>query len=73
MPTPESILTGRELEVLKLVAQGLSNKQIGANLVISEVTVRYHISNILDRLHLDNRIQAAVYATQKGLVKETEV
>jgi NarL family two-component system response regulator LiaR len=72
LPTPESILTERELEVLKLVAQGLSNKQIGAKLVISEVTVRYHISNILDRLNLDNRIQAAVYATQKGLVNENE-
>jgi NarL family two-component system response regulator LiaR len=72
IPTPESILTERELEVLKLVAQGLSNKQIGTKLVISEVTVRYHISNILDRLHLDNRIQAAVYAVQEGLVSKEE-
>jgi NarL family two-component system response regulator LiaR len=70
--SPEATLTERELEVLKLVVQGLSNKQIAARLVVSEVTVRYHISNILDRLHLDNRIQAAVYAVQKGLVSKDE-
>ena len=67
-PSPETILTERELEVLKLVAQGMSNKQIAAQLVISEVTARYHVSNILDRLHLDNRTQLAVYASQHGLI-----
>jgi NarL family two-component system response regulator LiaR len=72
VPSPEATLTERELEVLKLVVQGLSNKQIAAKLFVSEVTVRYHISNILDRLHLDNRIQAAVYAVQKGLVSKGE-
>jgi len=67
-PSPEITLTKRELEVLKLVVQGLSNKEIASNLVVSEVTIRYHISSILDRLKLTNRIQAAVYAVQKGLV-----
>jgi NarL family two-component system response regulator LiaR len=66
-------LTERELEVLKWVARGWSNKQIAAKLVISEVTARYHISNILDKLHLDNRTQLAVYATQHSLIGPDEV
>jgi NarL family two-component system response regulator LiaR len=70
---PETILTKRELEVLKLVALGWSNKQIAVRLVVSEVTVRYHISSILEKLDLTNRIQAAVYAVQKGLVIEEEI
>jgi len=68
IPSPELTLTKRELEVLKFVVQGLSNKEIASKLVVSEVTIRYHISSILDRLKLTNRIQAAVYAVQKGLV-----
>jgi NarL family two-component system response regulator LiaR len=70
---PETILTRRELEVLELVALGWSNKQIAVRLVVSEVTVRYHISSILEKLNLTNRIQAAVYAVQKGLVIEEEI
>jgi len=65
-PTPDP-LTGRELEVLHLVAQGISNQEIAARLVISEATVRTHFNNILAKLHLANRVQAALYALRKGL------
>jgi NarL family two-component system response regulator LiaR len=66
-PTPEP-LTARELEVLRLVAKGLSNQDIADNLVIAEVTVRTHVSNILSKLHLANRVQATLYALREGLV-----
>ncbi len=66
---PEATLTERELEVLTLIVQGLSNKQIASQLSISEVTVRFHVSSILDKLQVENRVQAAVYAVQKGLVE----
>lgn len=62
-------LTDRELDVLKLIAAGLSNSQIAAELVISENTVKGHVSNILSKLHLADRTQVAVYAWQKGIVK----
>ncbi len=62
-------LTDRELEVLKLIANGLSNNQIAETLVISENTVKGHVSNILSTLHLADRTQVAVYAWQKGLVQ----
>ncbi len=62
-------LTERELEVLKLIANGLSNCQIAENLVISENTVKGHVSNILSKLHLADRTQVAVYAWQKGIVQ----
>jgi NarL family two-component system response regulator LiaR len=65
-PTPEP-LTERELEVLQLVAQGLSNQAIAEKLVIGEATVRTHINNIFTKLHLANRVQAALYALRKGL------
>jgi NarL family two-component system response regulator LiaR len=61
-------LTGRELEVVQLVAQGLSNSKIAQELVISEKTVKTHISNILGKLHLDDRTQLAIYAIKHGLV-----
>lgn len=63
----EQPLTERETEVLKLVAQGLSNQEIATTLVISERTVGTHVSNILSKLHLANRTQAALYALQEGL------
>ena len=62
-------LTERELDVLKLIANGLSNSQIAAELVISENTVKGHVSNILSKLHLADRTQVAVYAWQNGIVK----
>ena len=61
-------LTERELEVLKLVAQGLSNQEIGVALTISERTVGSHISHILGKLHLESRTQAVLYAVRQGLV-----
>jgi NarL family two-component system response regulator LiaR len=67
LPLAEQPLTGREVEVLKLVAQGLSNQEIAENLVISERTVTTHVSNILAKLHLANRTQAALYAIREGL------
>ena len=65
-PTPDP-LTERELEVLRLVAQGHSNQEIAGQLMISEATVRTHVSNILSKLHLASRTQAALYALRKGL------
>lgn len=64
-PTPDP-LTDREMDVLKLVAQGMSNQEIADELVISEGTVRTHVSNILSKLHLANRTQAALYALREG-------
>jgi NarL family two-component system response regulator LiaR len=66
-PLTEEPLTEREVEVLKLVARGLSNQSIAEFLVVSERTVRTHISNILGKLHLANRTQAALYALRQGL------
>ena len=60
-------LTGREIEVLRLVAQGQSNREISAILTISEATVRTHVSNILSKLNLCSRTQAALYALREGL------
>lgn len=60
-------LTGREVEVLRFVAQGMSNQQIADELSIAEVTVRSHVSHILDKLHLANRVQATLYALREGL------
>jgi len=65
-PTQET-LTVREVEILQLVAQGLSNQEIAEKLVISERTVRTHVTNILSKLHLANRTQAALYALREGL------
>ncbi len=64
-------LTEREHDVLKLIANGLSNSQIAEQLVISENTVKGHVSNILSKLHLADRTQVAVYAWQKGIVKRS--
>lgn len=63
-------LTAREKQVLELIAQGLSNKEIASALSIAEDTARAHLRNILEKLHLQNRIQAAVYAVRQGLAPE---
>lgn len=67
LPPTEEPLTRREVEVLRLVARGLSNQEIAEDLAVSEGTVRIHVSNILTKLHLANRTQAALYALQEGL------
>ena len=66
---PFTELTKREMEVLKLIANGLSNAEIAEQLVISDHTVKGHVSNIFSKLHLADRTQAAVYAWQKGVVR----
>ena len=62
-------LSNRELEILKLVAIGLVNRDIAETLYISEHTVKSHLKNILSKLHLDNRVQLTSYAYQHGLIK----
>ncbi len=64
----EHPLTDREYAVLALIAQGRSNRQISEGLIISEKTVKTHVSNILAKLHLEDRTQAAIYALKEGLV-----
>lgn len=64
-------LTGREVEVLRLVARGMSNREIALELVISEKTVKTHISSLLSKLGLGDRTQLAIYALKKGLAGET--
>lgn len=71
--TPLEPLSEREIEVLKLIACGLTNDQIGEKLFISEATVRTHVSHILGKLSLTNRTQAALWALRKGLVTLSEV
>lgn len=66
LPPTDEPLTEREEEILKYVAQGLSNQEIADRLFISERTVRTHISHILGKLHLANRTQAALYALRQG-------
>jgi len=62
-------LTARELEILKLLATGIANKQIAFRLKISEKTVRNHVSNMYEKLNIADRAQAALYAVRKGLVE----
>ncbi len=70
-PTPEP-LTAREMEILQIVAQGKINRDIAAELSISEATVRTHVSNILGKLHLATRTQATLYALREGLASLDE-
>jgi DNA-binding NarL/FixJ family response regulator len=69
---PESGLTEREREVLRLVADGATNREIGSRLYISENTVSFHMKNILTKLHLKNRAQAAAFAIRTGLADDGE-
>ena len=71
-PSPDP-LTDREIEILQLVAQGLSNQEIAERLSIAEVTVRTHVSNILSKLHLANRVQATLYALREGIASLDDV
>jgi two-component system, NarL family, response regulator LiaR len=66
-PLADEPLTQREVEILRLIAQGHENKEIAKELVISEATVRTHVSNILGKLHLASRTQAALYALREGI------
>ena len=73
VPQSPEKLTPRETEVLRLLARGMSNKEIGAALVIGEKTVKTHVSNILGKLGVPSRTQAALYAVRIGLVSDREV
>lgn len=66
-PSAASAITRRELEILQLVSDGLSNKEIGKRLFITEGTVKNHVHNALEKLHVENRVQAAAYIVRQGL------
>lgn len=63
-------LTGREMEVVRLIARGCSNREIADKLAISEKTAKTHVSNVLGKLHLDDRTQLAIYAIKSGLAEK---
>jgi two-component system NarL family response regulator len=71
--TPEIILTNRQHQILEMVAAGLSYKEVGAALHLSENTVKYHMGGIVRRLHQKNREQVVAYAVSTGLVQRSEV
>lgn len=74
-PAPEPAgpaLTRREMEILQLVSEGLSNKEIGTSLSITEGTVKNHVHNSLEKLQMENRVQAAAYVVRQGLGRRPE-
>ena len=71
-PSERNDLTAREQEVLQLVAEGLTNKEIATSLFLSEHTVSFHVKNILAKLHVRNRAQAVAYAVRTGLSKPVD-
>jgi two-component system nitrate/nitrite response regulator NarL len=68
---PVHLLTDQERAILELVAQGYTNKQVGQNLHLAEKTVKHYMTNILQKLQVNNRVQAALIAAKQGLVKNT--
>lgn len=72
-PLSADPLSERELEILRLIARGCSNKEIAEQLVIADITVRTHVSNILGKLHLASRTQAALYAVREGIASLDDV
>jgi len=66
-PEPAEVLTEREVQILRLVAEGLSNEEIGARLFLSDQTIKKQLSGVMQKLHLANRVQAAAYAVRHGL------
>ncbi|MBI2535296.1 MAG: response regulator transcription factor [Deltaproteobacteria bacterium] len=70
---PEEKLSPKEREVIELLTKGWTNKEIGNKLGITENTVKNHLKNILDKLHLENRVQAAAFALKKKINKEEEL
>lgn len=69
--SPGNELSGREIDVLRLVTTGALNKEIAATLNITENTVKYHLRHIMEKLHLNNKAQAAAYAVSKGLTPKS--
>jgi two-component system NarL family response regulator len=67
-PAPVTVLTSREREVLRQLVDGRSNEEIAVNLSVSEATVKKHLGRVMTKLHLDNRVQLAVYSVREGLV-----
>mgnify|MGYP005841481695 CR=1 FL=1 len=70
-PPPTHALTARELQVLRCIASGSSNREVAEHLAISENTVKNHLRSILEKLHLGNRVQAVAYAIRQGIVQES--
>ena len=73
LPLSADPLTAREIQVLKCLSQGMSNREIALELSVSLRTVTTHISNILDKLHFSNRTQAALYAVEQGILPDKEL
>jgi DNA-binding NarL/FixJ family response regulator len=69
-PSTEEVLSTREFEVLELLARGCKNREIAQALEIEEVTVRFHVGNILDKLEVRSRTEAVCHAFRKGWIKD---